>query len=466
MSDAVSSTGFAIRDAKELASLFPGYDIQHLVATGGMGAVYCAVQESLDRVVAIKILPTEFSQDPEFCDGFEAEAKAMAKLNHPNLIGVFDFGEVAGMLYIIMEYVEGETLFNVTQGGIIKTSEALRLMQGICAGVASAHEHGILHRDIKPANILLDAHLQPKIGDFGLARPMDTKIQEGDQIFGTPGYTAPEVIEPPHDFNQRADIFSLGVMLHELITGKLPDEDPRPASAQVRCHPRVDAVIRKATQPDPDKRFQSAAEMAEELAKVSQPGLTKATTAIKLPTAPGAPTSALATASTTKETTAMKASDMLRDSEPKPAAGGPTLRLGAAGGALAVPQRAAVGGAGVATGGLAGGVQAGAPQQQAPMGALGGQPGALGGRPSTIMMSSGQSNNTAIWVIVIILVFAGAVILMVGGGDPPPAPEPKGKGLNDFINSQTGSGEDLLGGPDTPPAPPTPPEEPKAPEEE
>jgi len=435
MSETVSSTGFAIRDAKELATLFPGYKIQHLVATGGMGAVYCAIQASLDRVVAIKILPTEFSQDPEFCAAFEAEAKAMARLNHPNLIGVFDFGEVAGMLYIIMEYVEGETLFNVTQGGVIKTSESLRLMQGICAGVAHAHMHGILHRDIKPANILLDAHLQPKIGDFGLARPMDTQVQEGDQIFGTPGYTAPEVIQPPHKFDQRADIFSLGVMLHELITGKLPDEDPRPASAQVRCHPRIDAVIRKATQPDPDKRFQSVAEMAEELAKVSQPGLTKATTAIKLPVAPGSPTSALAVAGGAPAQ-GMSQGDLLR-AKPQAAAGGPALRLGGGGGALAVGPRAVGGGA------------------AAPMGAHG---GALGGPHSTMMMSSGQSSNTGIWVAVIILVFAGIVILCLGGGDPPPEPKPEDK-TNSFLST----GEDLLGGPSTPPAP-KPPVENKTPD--
>ena len=400
MSDAVSGTGFAIRDTQELASLFTGYDIQHLIATGGMGAVYCALQQSLDRMVAIKILPTEFSRDPEFCAGFEAEAKAMAKLNHPNLIGVYDFGEVAGMLYIIMEYVKGETLFNLIQGGAIKTSEALRLMQGICAGVASAHEHGILHRDIKPANILLDAQLQPKIGDFGLARPVESKIEQGGQIFGTPGYTAPEVIKPPHDFDQRADIFSLGVMLHELITGKLPGDDPRPASLQVRCHPRVDAVIRKATQPDPAMRFQSVAEMAAELAKVSQPGLAATSSALR------------------------------------PSGGGA-----------------------LATGRAVGGRQAA--QKQAAHSALGAQGGALGGgQKPTIMMSSSQSSNTGIWVTIGILVtIAIAVVIMSGGGPDTPRQKPKNEGLNNFLNSQLGSGEDLLGGPDEPM--PTPEEKPK-----
>lgn len=435
MSDTASNPGFAIRETKELASLFPGYDIKHLVATGGMGAVYCAVQQSLDRVVAIKILPTEFSRDPEFCAAFEAEAKAMAKLNHPNLIGVFDFGEVAGMLYIIMEYVEGETLFNVTKGGVIKTSESLRLMQGICAGVANAHQHGILHRDIKPANILLDAHLQPKIGDFGLARPLDREVEDGETIFGTPGYTAPEVIEPPHRFDQRADIFSLGVMLHELITGKLPEDDPRPASLQVRCHPRVDAVIRKATQPDPEKRFQTAAEMASELAKVSQPGQTMAT---KLSVAAGSQTRGVSTVAGS-EIQQMSQGDMLR-AKPKPerTAGGGALRLGAGGGgALAVPRPA---GSGLA-----------APAAGAARGA-----GALGGQPPAMMMSSGTGSHMGIWIAVIILVFAGIVILMLGGGDGGNTEPEQNQtdGLSSFIDSQKGSVRDLL---DDSPVPPEPP---------
>ncbi len=462
MSETEATAAFAPRDAKDLASLFPGYEIQHLVATGGMGAVYCAVQESLDRIVAIKILPNELSQDPEFCSAFEAEAKAMAKLNHPNLIGVFDFGEVSGMLYIIMEYVEGETLFNITQGGVIKSSESLRLMQGICAGVASAHEHGILHRDIKPANILLDAHLQPKIGDFGLARPVDREVEDGEMIFGTPGYTAPEVIEPPHVFDQRADIFSLGVMLHELITGKLPEDDPRPASAQVRCHPRVDAVIRKATQLDPEQRFQTAADMAEELAKVSQPGLTKATTAIKLPVAAGKPTSSLTPSGAQVGVSPQQQIEMLRAAPQQAApAGGPALRLGG-GAALATPGMApqqqatpsAAPGFGGSVGGPLGGPQTG---------------GALGGTPSTMVMGSSGSSNTGVWVAVIILVFVGIVLIAVKGSDDgkPSNPQPKQDNLQQMIDSQMGPGSSEFDKqPEPEPAPKPEPEPEPAPEEE
>jgi serine/threonine protein kinase len=265
MSDPQPHATFQAPEPAALAPLFPGYEIETLIATGGMGAVYRAVQKSLDRTVAIKILPHEFSDDAAFCSGFEAEAKAMARLNHPNLIGVYDFGEVNGMLYIIMEYVPGKSLFHSSHGTAIDPAEVIRLVTGICDGLAHAHEHGILHRDIKPSNILLDLHAQPKIGDFGLARPVDSTIQEGEEIFGTPHYTAPEVVNAPHSVDCRADIFSVGVMLHELLTGRLPADDPRPASAICHCDPRFDAIVRRATHPSPEMRYRSASEISRDL---------------------------------------------------------------------------------------------------------------------------------------------------------------------------------------------------------
>jgi hypothetical protein len=269
MSDTPDATGFVAPDAAELAPLFPGYEVQGLIATGGMGAVYCAVQKSLDRTVALKILPLELSKDAAFCAGFEAEAKAMARLNHPNLIGVYDFGEVNGMLFIIMEFVPGKSIYHSADGIAIDPSEVIRLVTGICHGLAHAHENGIIHRDIKPSNILLDLNVQPKIGDFGLARPMDRKVQEGEEIFGTPHYTAPEVVDAPYSVDYRADIFSVGVLLHELLTGKLPANDPRPASLISRCDPRFDVIIKRATQPNPAGRYSSAAEMARDLQAIA-----------------------------------------------------------------------------------------------------------------------------------------------------------------------------------------------------
>lgn len=269
MSDSDNPGIFQAPEMEEVSLLFPTYDVHGLIACGGMGAVYQATQRSLDRCVAIKILPRAFSKDGAFRVSFEAEAKAMAKLNHPNLIGVYDFGEAGGMLYIIMEYVAGKSLFHSAKGSSVEPAEAIRIVSEVCAGLEHAHSHGILHRDIKPGNILLDAHISPKIGDFGLARPFESKIEEGEQIFGTPGYTAPEVLEPPFSFDQRADVFSVGVMLHELLTGKLPDDDPRPASQLCSCNPRLDAVIRRATHPDPAARYSSASEFNAELGKIA-----------------------------------------------------------------------------------------------------------------------------------------------------------------------------------------------------
>jgi serine/threonine protein kinase len=267
--ETVSHATFQAPELEEVASLFPSYDVHSLIACGGMGAVYHATQRSLDRDVAIKILPREFSQDAEFRVGFEAEAKAMAKLNHPNLIGVYDFGEAGGLLFIIMEFVPGTSLYAVCHGQPVEESEAIKIVIDVCRGLANAHQFGILHRDIKPSNILLDANANPKIGDFGLASSLGNQIQEGEQIFGTPGYTPPEVIEPPHTFDHRADIFSVGVMLYELLTGNTPNGE-RPVSAMPRIsNSRLHAIVQRATNPDPYARHASAEELATALEKIA-----------------------------------------------------------------------------------------------------------------------------------------------------------------------------------------------------
>jgi serine/threonine protein kinase len=269
MSKTTHGSPFEAPEVEEVARLFPSYEVLGLIACGGMGAVYHAIQTSLDRPVAIKILPREFSTDAKFRASFESEAKAMAKLNHPNLIGVYDFGEVGGLLFIVMEFVAGQSLHQAAHGCAVEHADAVNLVIGVCHGLAHAHDFGILHRDIKPSNILLDGQMNPKIGDFGLARALERQIEEGEQIFGTPGYTAPEVLQSPFTVDQRADIFSVGVMLHELLTGHLPEADPRPASQICGCNPRLDALIQRATDPDPNRRFRSAMEVAKELVKIA-----------------------------------------------------------------------------------------------------------------------------------------------------------------------------------------------------
>ncbi|OYV05795.1 MAG: hypothetical protein CFE26_09680, partial [Verrucomicrobiales bacterium VVV1] len=142
---------------------------------------------------------------------------------------------------------------------------AAQMVSGVCEGLSHAHEHGILHRDIKPANILLDNQTRPKIGDFGLARVIGKQVDAGETVYGTPHYTAPEVVSHPGSVDARADIFSIGVMLHELLTGKLPANDPRPPSAICGCDTRFDAIVKRATNPLPNLRYLNAASMAKDL---------------------------------------------------------------------------------------------------------------------------------------------------------------------------------------------------------
>jgi serine/threonine protein kinase len=269
-------TAFIAPSLEELAPLFPAYDIEAFIAQGGMGAVYKARQRSLDRSVAIKILPREFGDDAQFRASFEAEAKAMARLNHPNLISVYDFGDIDGMLFIVMEFVQGKALFYSAHKKIIDPKVALPLVSTISRGLAHAHNGGIIHRDIKPANILLTTDATPKIGDFGLARPVDIDDSDG-VVFGTPGYTAPEIYHR-QPVDQRSDIFSVGALLYELLTGKLPA--PESTSMTTGFDPRIDAIISKATQADPTRRYSKVDELADDidslLPKLSGPKFTTA----------------------------------------------------------------------------------------------------------------------------------------------------------------------------------------------
>jgi len=258
---------FVAPSVEELAPLFPAYQIEVFIAQGGMGAVYRATQRSLDRPVAIKILPPELGEDKAYLASFESEAKSLAKLNHSNLVGIFDFGVVNDMYYIIMEYVPGRSLYYTSNGHAVDELEAAFLISEICKGLAHAHEHGILHRDIKPANILIDDEARPMLVDFGLAKPVNDQNHHG-VIFGTPGYTAPEVVSNPMYVDHKADIFSVGVMLYELLTAELPEEPGKPfipASQKNDTDPRFDLIIARAMHPMPHMRYNNCTEMARDL---------------------------------------------------------------------------------------------------------------------------------------------------------------------------------------------------------
>ncbi len=259
----MSSTPFVAPSLEALAGLLPAYEFQAFIAQGGMGAVYKARQRSLDRDVAIKILPRELGEDPDFRKSFETEARAMARLNHPNLIGVYDSGDVDGMLYIAMEYVNGKSLYYSAYNLAVDPQQAATIVKGICEGLAHAHENGVIHRDIKPANILLTPKREPKIGDFGLARPSGS--DGPGLIMGTPGYTAPEVLDRPDHADRRSDIYAVGVILYELLTGRKQEDDCPVPSAVGGCDPALDGIWKSATYPDPACRYADAGLMAKAL---------------------------------------------------------------------------------------------------------------------------------------------------------------------------------------------------------
>ncbi|MEI7909659.1 MAG: serine/threonine-protein kinase [Verrucomicrobiota bacterium] len=274
-----------------LARLLPAYDFECLIAKGGMGAVYKAKQRSLGRDVAIKVLPPEVGHDPMFRRSFETEARAMARLNHPNLIGVYDSGSVADMLYIVMEYVPGKSLYHSSYGKMVDPVQAVQLIQGICAGLSHAHENGIIHSDIKPANILLTPKAEPKIGDFGLARLVES---EGTGlVMGTPGYTAPEVVANPNVADHRSDLFSVGVMLYELMAGKRQEAGAAPPSTICGCGPGIDEIWRRATDLNPANRYQTAnalrAALADWLTAKDSPGKRKAAVSASAPQGKASP---------------------------------------------------------------------------------------------------------------------------------------------------------------------------------
>jgi len=266
MSDEPVANEFIAPELEELNQLIPGYEFIDFIAKGGMGAVYLARQVSLDRQVAIKVLPPILCQDEGFKASFETEAKLMAKLNHPNLIGIYDFGDVHGMLYIVMEYVKGQSLFHSSVGKMIEQKTAVNIISGVCEGLEHAHEAGMLHRDVKPANILLNKKAVPKIGDFGLARP--SEMTETGIIFGTPDYSAPEVLGAPDRVDKRTDIFAVGVMLYELLTSRLPTIPYISVTEFADVDPRFDPIIRRAINPEIGMRYATSSELVEALEEV------------------------------------------------------------------------------------------------------------------------------------------------------------------------------------------------------
>jgi tRNA A-37 threonylcarbamoyl transferase component Bud32 len=267
--------GFVPPEPAELARQFPQLEILELLGQGGMGVVYKARQQQLDRLVALKILPPQIGRTEAFAERFTREARSLARLSHPRIVMIYDFGRTgSGLYYFIMEFVDGTDLRRVIQSGELSTSEALAIIPQVCEALQYAHEEGIVHRDIKPENILLNKKGQVKIADFGLAkllgRPASVyTLTRADQRMGTPHYMAPEQIEHPHKVDHRADIYSLGVVFYEMLTGELPlGRFPLP-SQKVQVDVRLDEVVLKTLEKEPERRYQHASEVKTDVEIIS-----------------------------------------------------------------------------------------------------------------------------------------------------------------------------------------------------
>ncbi len=273
-----AAAGWVPPEPEALAPHFPGFSIEALIARGGMGAVYRARQLSLSRTVAIKLLPFDLGVREDFAERFRREATALARLNHPHIVAVHDFGQADdGHYFMVMEYVEGSDLAaRLRIGGPLPPGEALRIVREVCDALHYAHEQGVVHRDIKPANILLDSAGGVKVSDFGIAQFAHEEIARGltatGTLLGTPDYTAPEQLAPQGAVDQRADIFSVGVMLYELLTGQLPRGVFRPASELARVPRELDAVLARAMQSEPGRRYSAVTELSAELVSAPPPG--------------------------------------------------------------------------------------------------------------------------------------------------------------------------------------------------
>ncbi|GEM_PF-2484942 len=259
----------SLKEDPPLTGQFGPYRILSVLGRGGMGVVYAAQQIALQRKIALKVLPKNLAKDIEFTERFQREAKAMASLSHRHLVAVYDFGCIDGRFYYAMEHVEGTSLRELLQTKKLTTEHALRMIPQVCDALHFAHQRGIVHRDIKPENILVDREGNAKIADFGLAKILDperrTMALTGTmEVLGTLSYAAPEQLENARGVDHRADLYSLGVMMYEMLTGDLPTDGCKPPSKRVAVDPRMDAVVKRALEKSPENRWQDAAQIGEE----------------------------------------------------------------------------------------------------------------------------------------------------------------------------------------------------------
>ncbi|MBK7876287.1 MAG: serine/threonine protein kinase [Planctomycetes bacterium] len=259
----------------ELATDFPELEVLELVGQGGMGCVYRARHRQLDRMVALKILAPGTEDDARFEERFLREARALARLDHPGIVRVHDFGRAGARWYLTMEFVEGTTLRALLREGRVTARAALDIVPQLCDALQYAHDEGIVHRDIKPENVLVDAKGRVKIADFGLAKLVGHAEEHGartrsDQVMGTPNYMAPEQATSSRDVDHRADIYSLGVVFYEMLTGELPIGRFEAPSKRARVDERLDDIVLKSLERTPELRYQHAVEVGTDLAGLAR----------------------------------------------------------------------------------------------------------------------------------------------------------------------------------------------------
>ncbi|MCX6848523.1 MAG: protein kinase, partial [Verrucomicrobia bacterium] len=266
---------------EELAPHFPQLEILECIGRGGMGVVYKARQKTLNRLVALKLLAPEQKKDAAFAERFAHEARALAALNHPNIVTVYDFGETGGFFFLLMEFVDGVNLRQAMRGSRLTPEQALTIVPPICEALQYAHEHDIVHRDIKPENLLLDKAGRVKIADFGIAKMMGSaKPADGSAesaastphhtvVAGTPEYMAPEQRAASATADHRTDIYSLGVVLYELLTGKRPPSSLQIPLKDAGTNTLLDEIVRRALEQDPAQRYQTVKELQQHLATLS-----------------------------------------------------------------------------------------------------------------------------------------------------------------------------------------------------
>jgi tRNA A-37 threonylcarbamoyl transferase component Bud32 len=258
----------------ELAAAFPQLEILELIGQGGMGFVFKARQPKIERLVALKILPQSLAADPAFAERFAREGRMLARLNHANIVTLYDFGQAGGFFYLLMEFVDGVSLRQAMKVGRFTPAQALSVVPKICEALEFAHNEGILHRDIKPENILLDTKGRVKIADFGIAKLVgeahpDLSLTASGTVLGTPNYMAPEQLEHSGEVDQRADIYSLGVVFYEMLTGELPLGRFQPPSEKVKVDVRLDEVVLHALEKEPARRYQQVSQVKTAVETIS-----------------------------------------------------------------------------------------------------------------------------------------------------------------------------------------------------